>query len=121
MQQKALLFGDLRTADSIMFTPCPKEQKRPGRTVWGFNQLVWDDYSTKIVHQRSYNKFNQNPSLSNKLNATVGTTLVEVSPFDRNLRIGLRQDDSCNQRRETWLGQNNLGQILTELLSSVKI
>jgi len=44
MQQKALLFGDLHTAELIMNTNCPKKQKRLGRTVCSFNQTIWDRY-----------------------------------------------------------------------------
>jgi len=82
MQQKALLFGDLKTADLIMITKCPKEQKRLGPTVCGFNQSIWDKYSMAIVRQGNYNKLNQKPRLLNKLHATLGKTLVGASPHD---------------------------------------
>jgi len=49
MEQKALLFGDVKTAELIMMTKCPKKQKRLGRTAVGFNQLIWDDNSLTIV------------------------------------------------------------------------
>jgi len=61
MEQKAVLFEDYRIADLIMMTQCPKKQKRLGRTVCGFNQLIWDENSSSILHQGNYNKFNQNP------------------------------------------------------------
>jgi len=102
-----------------MLTNCPKKQKRLGCTVRGFNQLTWNDYSTKIVRQRNYNKQNQNPSILNKLHATMGTTLVEASLHDCTWGIGLRESDQRSQRQETWLGQNKLGQILAELREEI--
>jgi len=97
----------------------PKRTETFGSHISGFNQLIWDDYSTTIVQQRNYNKFNQNPSLLNALEATVDTTLVEASPYDSIWEIALRQDDPRSLRRETWLGQNKLGQILTNLRDNV--
>jgi len=111
MEQKALLFNDHKTAEIIMITKCPKKQKRLGCTIVLFNQLVWDDNSSTIVHQGNYNKFNQNLSLLNSLEATVGTTLIEASPYDSNWGIALRQNNPRSLRRETWLGDNRLGQI----------
>jgi len=119
MQQKALLFGDSATADLIMLTKCPKEKKRLGRTVCKFNQSIWDEYSIAIVHQENYNKFKQNMPLLNKLQATVDTTLVEASPHDYTWGIGLGECVKRSQKGETWLRQNKLGQILTELRDNV--
>jgi len=62
MYHKALLFHNQQTADLIMQTLDPIEQKRLVRTVWNFNQFIWDEYSSKIVHQGNYHKFAQNPS-----------------------------------------------------------
>jgi len=119
MQQKAPLFGDLKSADLIMSNNCHKEQKRLGRSVCRFNQSIFDKYSMAIVRQGNYNKLNQNPTLLNKLHATLGTTLVEASPHNFTWGIGLRESDPRIQQRETWLGQNKLGQVLTELRDEI--
>jgi len=78
MQQKALLFGDLHTAELIMNTNFPKEQKCLGHTVCGFNQTIWDRYSMAIVRQGNYCKLDQNPLILNKLHGTIDTTIVEA-------------------------------------------
>jgi len=119
MQQKALLFGDSSTAELIMKTDCPKLQKNLGRNVSNFNQTIWDRYSMAVVRQGNYCKINQNPSILNKLLETINTTMVEESPHDYKWGIGLREDDSRSQQRDTWLGQNKLGQILTELRDDI--
>jgi len=119
MHQKALLFGDLRTAELIMQSNCPKEQKRLGRTVSGFNQAVWNKYSMAVVRQENYHKINQTPGLIKILQTTMGTTLVEASPHDYFWGIDSRETDPPSQHRETWLGENKLGQILTELRDNI--
>jgi len=101
MQQKALLFGDLQTAELIMNTNCPKQQKNLGRKVSSFNQTIWDRYSMAIVRQGNYCKIDQNPLILNKLHATIHTTMVEASPHDYTWGIGLRVDDSRSQQRGT--------------------
>jgi len=119
IQQKALVFGDLHTAELIMNTDCAKQQKNLGRTVCSFNQIIWDKYSMAIVRQENYYKFNQNPLILNQLHATINTTMVEASPHDYTWGIGLRENDSRSQQRDTWLGQNMLSQILTELRDDI--
>jgi len=119
MYHKAVLFNDYQTAELIMNTLDPKEQKRLGRTVWIFDHFIWDDFFSNIVHQGNYYKFNRNPHLLNKLLDTVGTTLVEASIFDPVWGIGLALNDPRRVHRDTWLGQNRLGFILTDLRDNV--
>lgn len=60
-------------------------------------------------------QFKQNPELLVALLATKGTTLVEASPRDTIWGIGLSETNPKAQKRETWRGENLLGQILTEV------
>jgi len=87
--------------------------------VSSFNQTIWDRYSMAIVRQGNYCKINQNPLILNKLHATIDTTMVEASPHDYTWGIALRESDPRSKQRDTWLGQNKLGQILTELRDDV--
>jgi len=102
-----------------MNTNCPKDQKRLGRTVCGFNKTIWDKYLKAIVRQGNNCKLDQNRLILNKLHATFGTNMVEASPHDFTWGIGLRESDSRSQQQETWFGQNKLGQILTELRDDI--
>jgi len=119
MEQKAQLFGYSKTADLIMSSNCLNERKRLGRTVRGFNQSIWDRYSAAVGCQANYHKIIQTPGLLNILQTTLGTTLVEASPHDYTWGIGLGESDPRSQQREAWLGENKLGQILTELRDDV--
>jgi len=115
MHQKAILFGDTNTANLIMGTDCPKTQKRLGRSILELDQVMWQEYAMEIVWQGNYHKINQNPELQQALHNTMGTTLVEASPYDCFWGIGLRENDSRSQQRVTWLGENRLGEIITKL------
>jgi len=119
MRQKAILFGDTKSENGIMNTDCPKTQKRLGRYITGFNQLMWDEYKLEIVRQGNYHKINQNPGIQQTLHDTMGTTLVEASPHDYYWGIGLRENDARSLQRATWLGENKLGEMLTDLRDNV--
>uniref|UniRef100_A0A7S4NKS3 NADAR domain-containing protein n=1 Tax=Paramoeba aestuarina TaxID=180227 RepID=A0A7S4NKS3_9EUKA len=112
MYQKAKLFNDQVTANKIMKTHSPKEQKALGRQVRGFKNKVWNNNKEAIVTQGNYLKFSQNKELREHLFNTTGTTLVEASPNDTIWGIGLHEADPRAQSRDTWLGENLLGQCL---------
>jgi ribA/ribD-fused uncharacterized protein len=114
MFQKAMLFGDEETAEKIMQPIDPHSQKRLGREVVNFDAVIWHKVARQMVTPGIMAKFTQNKHLYEVLMATRGTTLVEASPYDRIWGIGLRRDQPGAQRRETWLGTNWLGEVLTE-------
>jgi len=113
MAGKARLFGDTRMEAMIMASPSPRDQKRFGRQVQGFDLTTWKAKAQAIVTEGSMAKYTQNPDYRDKLLATAGTTLVEASPHDRIWGIGLREDDPRAHDRASWPGKNWLGEILT--------
>lgn len=115
MAQKALMFGDFITRNTILSAVDPSDQKRYGRQVANFDQNAWDTEARKIVFEGNHAKFTQNEDLKQLLLATEGTTLVEASPKDRIWGIGLAKDDPRVQSRDTWLGTNWLGETLTKV------
>lgn len=114
MAEKARLFGDANALARIMKAASPKEQKAIGREVRGFVEEVWNAKVKSIIKIGSRAKFSQNPDLLRQLLQTEGTTLVEASPYDPIYGIGLSANDPRAQSRETWLGLNWLGDVLTE-------
>ena len=115
MQQKALLFHDIETAKAIMLKKHPREQKELGRQVKNFDFDIWSIYARRIVYQGCFYKFTQNKDAFDYLMSTLGTYLVEASPYDTVWGIGLGEKDSQNQNPKNWKGTNWLGQVLTSL------
>ena len=119
MAQKAIMFKDWESLDKIMQTNDPSIQKKLGRQVKNFNLQEWESSAQSIVYLGNMLKFKQNEPLLNELLKTEGTTLVEASPYDKIWGIGLAENDSRALSRDTWLGKNLLGQILTKVRESI--
>lgn len=115
MYHKAILFLDREIANSIMNTENPRKIKELGRQIKNYDDDVWRYHRSNVVYTGNYLKFSQNPELMNALADTMGTTLVEAAPNDKIWGIGLSADDPKAQQRETWIGKNLLGEILTLL------
>ena len=113
--RKAQLFGDAATAAAILAEAEPARHKALGRQVTGFSAPAWAAVARDIVFRGSMAKFSQNPDLLDRLRQSAGTTLVEASPDDAVWGIGLARDDPRAARRDTWLGTNWLGAVLTEV------
>ena len=115
MAEKARLFGDVAAERQIMAAAKPSDQKSAGRKVRGFSDEVWLSRARDIVYRANWAKFSQNPKLFSRLMATRGTTLVEASPLDSLWGIGLAETDPNAQDRSAWMGQNWLGEVLTQV------
>lgn len=113
MYYKALKFGDTETAAQILAAPTPKEAKRLGRLVKGFDQSIWEGSARSIVYVGCYLKFTCNKHLLDILLGTKGTLLVEASPTDRVWGIGLAETDDRVLNPKNWRGTNWLGEVLT--------
>ncbi|KAL5004614.1 hypothetical protein ScPMuIL_018070 [Solemya velum] len=115
MHQKAELVEDLDTAKKILKAKSPKQQKALGRKIKNFNEDLWSSNCKYIVKTGNRAKFRSDHYLKEQLYATYPRDLVEASPLDTVWGIGLTSDDPAAWSRETWLGQNLLGQALTEV------
>ena len=115
MYAKARIFQDDATAQKILAAKHPKDQKRLGREVAGYDEDTWVARRMQVVYTACKAKFTQHPALLEQLLATEGTLLVEASPYDKIWGIGMGEhapgvDDAVN-----WKGQNLLGRVLTKL------
>jgi hypothetical protein len=115
MWSKAMLFGDVHSANKILRAQNPKEQKAIGRNITEFNEAVWKSFRGGVVYTANYAKFTQHAKLKSRLLATRGTVLVEASPHDRIWGIGLAEDDPRAKHRKEWRGLNLLGWTLTRV------
>jgi ribA/ribD-fused uncharacterized protein len=113
MHQKALLFGDDEIAELIMQEENPKEQKKYGRMIRGFDKATWDKNCLAIVYEGNLAKFSQNEDLKAALLLTGDRIMVEASPLDNIWGIGLDENAEGIEDPSFWLGLNLLGQAIT--------
>lgn len=113
MHQKALLFGDDEIAYLILQEENPKEQKKYGRMIKGFDKATWDKNCLAIVYEGNLAKFSQNEDLKAALLLTGNRIMVEASPLDNIWGIGLDENAEGIEDPSYWLGLNLLGQAIT--------
>lgn len=109
---KAMLFDDLDIASKIMASSFPREQKRLGRAVRGFDAGRWEGCRESIMFMGCREKFRQSADLARALRETGATLLVEASPYDRIWGVGLSEADPRLCDSSSWQGLNLLGKTL---------
>ena len=119
MAEKARLFGDQQIRSEVLCAPNPGAAKALGRKVRGFSEECWLQHRYSIVLQANEAKFTQNPDLGNFLRQTGSRVLVEASPVDRILGIGLAADDEKVNNPNLWRGLNLLGFALMHVRESM--
>jgi ribA/ribD-fused uncharacterized protein len=115
MYAKAMLFGDDETANKVLISDSPSNQRKLGRQVKHFNEALWIDKRESIIYHGNYEKFTQNIDLRNYLLQTGVNILAEASPTDLIWGIGLAIDNEDRFNMEKWRGQNLLGKILMKI------
>ena len=120
MYAKAMLFNDKKIAQLIMNTSLPKQHKRLGRQVQGFNNDTWKQQREEIVFQGNYAKFTQNKGLKLQLLNTDNEILAEASPYDKIWGIGLSANNPQAQNPQNWKGLNLLGRILMQVRQRIR-
>jgi ribA/ribD-fused uncharacterized protein len=113
MHQKALLFGDTETAEEIMKTDSPKNQKELGRGVKNFSESIWKRNCFSIVYRANLAKFTQNEDFKKFLMESGNRTFVEASPDDVIWGIGLFENAEGIEDVAKWQGTNLLGFAIT--------
>lgn len=112
MAGKAKVFGDIETLEKIMQEKEPSLHKKLGRGVLNFEPNKWSKYSRSIVYKGNLAKFSQNSILKDAIKDTIGTCLVESSPYDRVWGIGIGTHDPERLDPNKWKGTNYLGEVL---------
>ena len=112
MYKKAMLFNDYEVAEMIMQQNDPRKQKFLGRQVRGFDHEVWMAACQDIMVPALVSKFTQDTYSLNCMLDSVGTTIVEASPYDKVWGIGMAKTDPRATDPTQWDGQNLLGIVL---------
>lgn len=117
---KAIVFSDLETAEKILKTDDPKEQKALGRLVKNFNDAEWDKVKFRLVTMINTAKFAQSESLRKFLLDTGHNIICEASPVDKIWGIGLSEDNPLAWDTNTWKGENLLGRALMQVRENLR-
>lgn len=118
MHMKAKLFNDRKSERLILNSNEPKEQKKLGRKVIGFDSSKWNEVKYDLIKKGLREKYNQNPDLKELLTKNNDCIFVEASPYDRIWGIGFNEN-TVPLNINNW-GENLLGKILTELSNELK-
>lgn len=119
MYQKAICFGDMKTAEKIMKTDDVAEIKALGRQVSGYDDHLWRGVRQLIVYEGLIAKFTQNEALKVKLKSTGDSVLAECAVKDTIWGIGLSMKDPNRYDRTKWKGENLLGYTLMMVRQSM--
>lgn len=119
MHQKALLFGDTETAEEVMKTDSPKDQKALGRLVKNFVESKWKRHCFSIVYRANLAKFTQNEDFKKFLMESGDRTFVEASPDDVIWGIGLFENAEGIEDVANWQGTNLLGFAITMVRDTI--
>ena len=115
MASKAILFGDQEMLNEIMTANHPRDYKKLGRKIRGFDPEIWNDKKYDIVVEGNKAKFGQNPDLREFLLSTGDAILAEASPYDKIWGIGLDRNQAKKGTVEQWQGENLLGCALMDV------
>ncbi|WP_350241957.1 NADAR family protein [Deinococcus sonorensis] len=118
MYRKAVLFGDLVTAQRVLAARTPGECKRLGRVVRPYDDAVWCAVRLNVAVDACRLKFSQHKKCRAALLATGERLLVEASPSDRVWGIGIAEQDALAYRHQ-W-DQNLLGQALMQVRATLR-
>ena len=110
---KAHCFQDYESEELIIKAKTPKEAKKLGRLVKGFDEERWSEVRFGYMRWCVYEKFRQNPKLKELLlKFGKDHNFVEGSPYDKIWGIGIHFEDELANDSKNWKGENLLGQAL---------
>jgi ribA/ribD-fused uncharacterized protein len=114
MYEKAMTFGDIKTAKEIMSTNNPSAQKALGRKVKNYDDKVWAEVRFEKVKRGLLEKYKIEPFYS-YLKERKDKIIVEASPYDRIWGIGYDENDpKILEEKDKW-GENLLGKCIMEI------
>lgn len=123
MALKAKYFGDEEIYEEIKANgDNPKEAKKLGRKVKGFDSAKWDEVKEQMMYDACFAKFSQNERLKKFIfdPEFEGKHFVEGSPVDRIWGCGVYWCDDIVHDEKAWTGLNLLGKTLDKVRENLK-
>lgn len=118
--QKAILFGDYEMYNEILLEHDAEEIRSLSGEIMNCDEAVWKKLRPRMLRRGVRAKFQQNPELLEWLLSTGNTLLVECSPDDTELGIGLDINDTGIQEPHKWRGENQLGTALMQARADLR-
>ena len=115
---KAVHFGDMDIADLIRKENNPYEMINLAKKIKNYKHPVWVNRAEKVLSKANQAKYSQNKSARETLIATGQKTLGEASSnmfYGTGVNLLAKDPTDCSK----WKGKNIMGQILTEIRSSL--
>ena len=114
MAQKAKFFNDEETYDLILKSTNPKDAKKLGRLVKGFDDEKWSKVREDVMYNIVLQKFLQNNDLQLLITRKdlMNKIFVEGSPFDGIYGVKMDFRNPKIDNEDNWNGRNLLGNIL---------
>ena len=79
MYQKAIVFNDINTANTILEEHNPAVIKQLGRNINNYDEVIWNGIRQIIAYRGILEKFTQNEELGKKLAETESAILAECA------------------------------------------
>lgn len=119
MASKALIFNDQDTLLEIMEAEHPAEQKKLGRKVKNFEQVIWEIVARDIVTIGNYYKFTQHLASYDALIDAGNRIIVEGADYDPVWGVKISWDDPAIEDEANWKGTNWLGQCIMRVREDI--
>ena len=118
--KKALFFNDHKSANKILRTRSPSQQKKLGRYVKGYDETRWREVRSNVMEMGCLAKFQQNQNAKEQLLSTGDAKLAECGPTDKIWAIGLTLADHRALNPKKWTGQNLMGTVLEKVRDIIR-
>lgn len=116
---KAREFNDQISMNKILFCDSPSEAYNYGKNVENFDENTWSRKSRECMRKAFQAKFEQDEYAQNFLMQSGRVILAEANPHDKFWSTGLALKDDNVFDKNKWVGENQLGVLLTSYRDSL--
>ena len=111
MENKCLMFGDIKAAQEVMFESEPRKMRNIGNHIRQYDHSEWVDMCEQIIEPAVLEKFRQNEAARNHILQT-GSKIIGETSKNKKWGIGVHISDAHALKHESWDRENIVGNIL---------